>query len=184
MENKNIALFLPRPKPDHYRGGMPLGCEEVLIRTATKILFPEAPVSMEPAVRLLNLFCGMNKFGIRVDLNPKVNPNYLLDAHSCSKEILSKQGKFEIILADPPYSDAEAEKLYKEGYGVTLPKLDYKVWTYECEKLLAPNGILIVYHKYIMPNPNWARFEVVKRVFVGTRVYHVPRVAIYFQSKY
>ena len=25
--DKNIAWFLPRPKPDHYKGGMPLYCE-------------------------------------------------------------------------------------------------------------------------------------------------------------
>ena len=174
MDNKNIALFLPRPKPDYYRGGMPLGCEEALIHEAGKILGLTK-------TKILNLFCGMNKFGIRVDLNPKVNPDYLLDAHTYSKTLLKKEGKFDIILADPPYSNKEAKELYGD---VGLPKLDYNVWTWECEKLLNPNGLLIVYHKYIMPNPNWARFSVVKRVFVGTRVYHVPRVAIYFQSKY
>lgn len=174
--NKNIALFLPRPKPDHYRGGMPLGCEEALIKEAVKILSP----TVDPIndLRILNLFCGMNKFGTRVDLNPKVNPDFLLDAHICSKEIKEKKGKFDIIIADPPYSNREAWELYPN---VNLPKLDYGVWTWECQKLLNNNGLLIIYHKYIMPNPNWAVFNVVKRVFIGTRTYHVPRVAIYFQ---
>jgi len=36
---KNIAWFLPRPKPDHYKGGMPLYCEEWLIDLAEDILF-------------------------------------------------------------------------------------------------------------------------------------------------
>ena len=27
-QQKNLAWFLPRPKPDHYKGGMPLYCEE------------------------------------------------------------------------------------------------------------------------------------------------------------
>jgi len=34
-----------------------------------------------------------------------------------------------------------------------------------------------------MPNPNWAKFKVIKRVFIGTRIYHTLRVAIYFQYK-
>jgi len=174
--DKNIAYFLPRPKPDHYRGGMPLGCEEKLIEIAKEILYPI--INKEP--KILNLFSGMNKYGVRVDLNPKVNPDYLLDAHICSKELLKKEGKFDIIIADPPYSNREAWELYPN---IELPKLNYKVWTYECEKLLNNNGILIVYHKYTMPNPNWARFKIVKRVFIGIRVFHVPRVAIYFQYK-
>lgn len=171
----NTAYFLPRPKPDHYRGGMPLGCENILIKTAKEILSQQ-----DKNLRILNLFCGMNKYGIRVDLNPEVKPDYLLDAHTCSKILLEKESRFDIILADPPYSNKEAVELYSN---VDLPKLDYKVWTYECEKLLNPNGLLIVYHKYIMPNPNWARFKVVKRVFIGHRIFHVPRIAIYFQSK-
>jgi len=175
-QKKNIAWFLPRPKRDHYRGGMPQGCEDWLIELAKDILCDR---DREHNFRILNLFCGMNKHGIRVDLNPEVNPHYLIDAHYCSKIILEKEAKFDLIIADPPYSNKESKELYPE---VNLPKLDYGVWTYECEKLLNPNGILIIYHKYIMPNPNWARFRIVKRVFVGTRTYHIPRVAIYFQS--
>ena len=189
---KNIALFLPRPKPDNYRGGMPLDCEEALIKIAKEILTDRIyckEVKDELCknckfnsqdLKILNLFSGMTKYGVRVDLNPKVNPDYLLDAHICSKELLEKEGKFDIIIADPPYSNKEAWELYPN---VQLPKLDYKVWTYECEKLLNDSGVLIVYHKYIMPNPNWAVFKVVKRVFIGTRTYHIPRVAIYFQYK-
>jgi len=171
-QEMNIAWYLPRPKPDKYRGGMPLYCEEWLLDLAKDLLGNYDP-------QILNLFCGMNKFGIRVDLNPKVNPNFLHDAHSISKVITNV--KFDIILADPPYSDREAWELYPN---IELPKLDYNVWTRECEKLLNPKGILIVYHKFVVPNPNWARFEIVKRVFVGHRIYHLPRVAIYFQSKY
>lgn len=175
ISDKNIGLFLPRPKPDHYRGGMPLGCEEALIRIAYEIMGKH-----NEDLKILNLFCGMNKFGTRVDLNPEVNPDYLLDAHICSRELLEKEGKFDIIIADPPYSNKEAKELYSE---VNLPKLQYNLWTYECEKLLNDGGLLIVYHKYIMSNPNWGRFKVVKRVFIGTRTYHIPRVAIYFKCR-
>lgn len=38
---KNLAWFLPRPKPDRYKGGMPLYAEEWLIELARDILRQE-----------------------------------------------------------------------------------------------------------------------------------------------
>lgn len=166
-QNKNLAWYLPRPKPDHYRGGMPLYAEEWLLELARDIL-------ENPGAEVLNIFCGMNKYGYRVDIRPEVNPDLCCDVHELSKHL---DKKFDIILADPPYSDEEAKELYN------TPKLSYKVWTAEAEKLLNKNGLLIVYHKYIMPNPNPEILEVVKRVFIGSRAYHLPRVAIYFRKK-
>jgi len=32
----------------------------------------------------------------------------------------------------------------------------------ECDKLLKVGGLFIVYHKYIMPNPNPEKYEVAK----------------------
>jgi hypothetical protein len=68
-QNKNIAWFLPRPKPDRYKGGMPLYCEEWLIELAKEILQNENP-------DILNVFCGMNKIGTRIDINPEVKPDW------------------------------------------------------------------------------------------------------------
>jgi hypothetical protein len=65
-QDKNIAWFLPRPKPDHYKGGMPLYCEEWLLKLAKQILNNQRP-------KILNIFCGMNKQGIRVDIKQEVN---------------------------------------------------------------------------------------------------------------
>lgn len=165
-QQKNIAWYLPRPKKDHYKGGMPLYAEEWLLNLARDVLEKEE-------ISILNLFCGMNKYGLRVDVNPEVKPDLLVDVHEASKHI---KDKFDVILADPPYSDEESEELYGTG------KLNYKKWTAECDKLLKKEGLLIVYHKYIMPNPNPEKYEVVKRVFIGNRTYHLPRVAIYFQK--
>ena len=166
-QQKNLAWFLPRPKKDRYKGGMPLYCEEWLIDLAKDILGIQD-------IRLLNLFCGMNKYGVRVDIKPEVNPEFLCDAHNVS-QITNR--KFDVILADPPYSTEEAKELYG------TPKLNYKQWTKECDKLLKKGGLLIVYHKYVMPNPDSKKYEVVKRVFVGNRTYHLPRVAIFFRKK-
>ena len=163
---KNIAWFLPRPKPDHYKGGMPLYCEEWLVALAHQILGV-------PSIELLNLFCGMNKLGVRFDIKSDVEPTILGDAHKLSTLV---DRKFDVILADPPYSNVEAKELYG------TPPLKYKVWTSECDKILKDGGLLIVYHKNIPPNPNPNIYRVVKRVFIGNRVNHLPRVAIYFQK--
>ena len=166
-QNKNIAWFLPRPKKDKYKGGMPLYCEEWLLELAKDILQQE--------LIILNLFCGMNKYGYRVDIKEEVKPDLICDAHHISLHIKDKL--FNVILADPPYSNEEALKLYN------TPKLSYKKWTAECDKLLLENGILIVYHKLIMPNPNPEKYEVVKRVFIGNRPNHSPRVAVFYKKK-
>ena len=60
--------------------------------------------------------------------------------------------------------------------------MNYKIWVNEADKLLSIGGLLIIYHKYIMPNPDTNKYSVIKRVFIGTRVYHVPRIAIIFQK--
>lgn len=172
-QQKNMAWFLPRPKADHYKGGMPLYAEEWLLELAGDILEFEEWKNM----RILNLFCGMNKYGFRVDIKDEVEPDLLADAHKFTSHEKMVPGKFAVILADPPYSNLEAKDLYG------TPKLNYKTWTAECDKVLGKGGLLIVYHKYIMPNPNPDKYEVVKRVFIGNRTYHLPRVAVYFRKK-
>lgn len=167
-QQKNIAWFLPRPKPDHYKGGMPLYCEEWLVQLAKDIL-------NQQEIQLLNIFCGMNKLGIRVDIKSEVNPDYVCDAHEFGNQW--DGALFDVVLADPPYSTEES----KELYGTV--KLSYKTWTKQCDLLLREGGLLIVYHKYVMPNPDPEKYEVVKRVFVGNRTYHLPRVAIFFRKK-
>jgi len=165
-QKKNLAWVLPRPIPSHYKGSMPLHCEDWLVDLAKDLLEKDNP-------KILNLFCGMNKHGVRVDLNPEVEPDYLYDCHHITDVI---NEKFDFILADPPYSDEESEELYGMG------KINYKQWTSEADKLLNEGGLLTVYHKYMMPNPNPELYVVEKRVFIGTRTYHLPRVAIYFRK--
>lgn len=166
-QNKNIAWVLPRPRPDYYKGSMPLYAEEWLLDLARALLGKDK-------VDILSLFCGKLSQGLRVDISPSVNPDIVADAHEISKVI---SDKFDVVFADPPYSNEEANDLYG------TPKLNYKKWTAEADKLLKPGGLLIVYHKYMMPNPNPKNYIVSKRVFIGTRTYHVPRVAIYFRKK-
>lgn len=173
VQDKNIAWFLPRPKPDHYKGGMPLYAEEWLLKLAQEILGKEIEQG-----RILNLFCGMNKYGYRVDIKKEVRPDLLADAHTFATkpEIIMKKKTFDIILADPPYSNEESKEIYDTG------KLNYKKWTAQCDKVLMKGGLLIIYHKYVVPNPDPKKYRIVKRVFIGNRTWHLPRIAIYFQK--
>lgn len=109
-----------------------------------------------------------------MDIRPEVKPDICCDAHELTKHVT---GCYDIIIADPPYSDEEARDLYG------TPKLKYKLWTKEATALLSEGGLLVVYHKYLMPNPNPDIYQVVKRVFIGNRVYHLPRAAIIFGKK-
>lgn len=168
VQSKNVAWFLPRPKPDHYKGGMPLHAERWLLQLARDILGNQF-------AKVLNLFCGMNIEGYRVDIKPDVFPDLVCDAHEISEHLDGEM--FDIVLADPPYSNQEATDLYG------TPRLKYRTWTAEATKVLNPKGILIVYHKLLMPNPNPDEYRVVKRVFVASRAMHAPRVAVYFQKK-
>ena len=167
VQDKNIAWFLPRPKPDHYKGGMPLYAEEWLVKLAKELLGEEPDI--------LQLFCGMGKFGYRVDVKEEVNPDLVADAH----DFVDKLGgrTFNVVLADPPYSTEESKDLYG-----TKP-LNYKKWTKEADRCLREDGLMIVYHKYVVPNPNPEKYVVEKRVFIGNRAWHLPRVAIFFRKK-
>ena len=178
---KNLAWFLPRPKPDHYKGGMPLYCEDWLVELGHDLLFDTGYYSLQKGnykeyPKILNLFCGMNKHGFRVDIKPEVNPDLLCDAHSFAEKLNGR--KFNLIIADPPYSTEEAKDIYG------TPPLKYKKWTAECDKVLDDGGLLMIYHKYVMPNPNPEKYIVAKRVFIGNRTMHLPRVCIIFQKKY
>jgi hypothetical protein len=170
-------IMLPRPKADHYRGGMPLGAEQWLIDIAEDVL--GVKIDRSKSGDILNVFSGMNRYGTRVDLNPEVKPDYLGDIHELSKILPAGYlKKFLIIFADPAYSDEENEQLF--GHKMHI---DYKKWTSECSKFLKPGGLLIVYHKFLPANPDKTKYVVVKRVGVANRPGHLVRIAVYFQSK-
>jgi hypothetical protein len=178
-QDKNLCWYLPRPKPDHYKGGMPLYAEEWLLRLAGEILPKFVRITKNDNPQILNVFCGMNKYGFRVDLNPEVKPDLICDIHKLSDNLPREGNQFDIILADPPYSDEETDKLYNNQY----PRLNYSKWTKECDKFLKPGGLLIVYHKYLPANPDPEKYSVVKRVTILNRTWHLPRVAVYFQKR-
>ncbi len=165
---KNLGWWLPRPQKNRYRGAMPLYCEDWLIRLAKDILH-------NPNPDILNVFCGICRYGFRVDINPDVKPDLVCDIHKLTTKIKDK--KFDVILADPPYSNKEAEDIYG------TPPLKYKKWTAECDKLLRKGGLFIIYHSRFMPSPRREDYVTVKRVFVAGIPNHAPRIAMYYKKR-
>lgn len=53
---------------------MPLHCENWLIELAKDLLGKQD-------IKLLNVFCGMNQQGLRVDIKQEVEPDVVFDAH-------------------------------------------------------------------------------------------------------
>ena len=91
-------------------------------------LFPDAK-------SILHLFSGSlteDIAGDRFDINPDLNPDICGNAEELSKLV---DKKYNLILADPPYSEEDANK-----YGVPMVSR-HKVFK-ECEKILEKNGVV------------------------------------------
>jgi hypothetical protein len=90
------GLRFPRPPKSRYKGGFPLHFEQNLIQL---LGYPD---------KVLHPFWGMAEYGTRVELNPAVEPDVVADAH----QLPFRDGEFDAVILDPPYSDEEAERLY------------------------------------------------------------------------
>ena len=156
-------------KVDKYKGGMPLHAEKKIINVAKQIL-------NKSNIRILNLFSGRSEYGFKIDINPDVEPDMIADIHKLS-DVFDTKNKFDVIFADPPYSNEESKEMYN------TPKLNYKKWSKEADKFLVIGGLFIVYHKYLMPNPNPQKYIVIARIFIGTRIWHLARIVTIFLKK-
>lgn len=96
-------------------------------------------MSMFPDVdaeNILHLFSGSltsDVKGDRFDINPELNPDIVGDAEHLSQYI---NKKYNLILADPPYTEEDASKY---GYSMVGRHKVFK----ECEKVLKKGGFLI-----------------------------------------
>ena len=103
MSIPNYAWVLPRPRRDDYKGSWPLHFEIKLLRL----------LGIDPkAHKILHPFGGKAEYGVRVDQNPEVNPDYLGDAHNLD---MFQDNTFDIVICDPPYNDDLSKSLYGAG---------------------------------------------------------------------
>jgi len=162
----NLVWVLPRPRPSivdgktvYYKGAFPLHFEKRLWRLLGK---PE---------KVLHPFGGLAEIGVRVDINPETNPDYVGDAHSLPFD----DETFDAVICDPAYSDEENKQLY----GVERP-LEYKKWLNEAERVLKPRGFLVLYHDRWLPRPKSCSYWM--RILVLVSQHHRARVCGIFQK--
>jgi len=165
MAVENITWILPRPKPDRYKGGFPLWFEEKLLRLYGY------DYNYDLKDKVIQLFAGMTKYGYRVDLNPDVNPDYIGDAHNLPSEWTNR---FEFAICDPPYNNGYSKGLYGTG------KIVYKKYIAEAVRIVKPGGFIASYHWAMTPRPDGTSLH--RRIFIGTRIWHRPRVCIIYQK--
>lgn len=154
-----IVWTLPRPPASRYKGGFPLYFEQNLVQL---LGYPE---------KILHPFGGMAEFGTRVDLNADLNPDVIADAHDLPFE----DGSFDCVILDPPYSDEEADTIYK------TPPLRPSVYTREAVRVLKEGGWLVVYTDKEPARP--PRCNHTLRIVVVLRPHHRARICGVFQKR-
>lgn len=166
MAIENICWVLPRPRPDYYIGSWPLHFGKKL----TWELFGKPIPDPEPLI--LNPFGGKSEVGLRCDLKAEVEPDFIADAH----RLPFRDDSFDAIYLDPPYNNELSKGLYGTG------KIKYKEYTREAVRVCKPGGYVVSYHWTMTPRPEGTSYF--KRIFIGTRVWHKPRVACIFKKDY
>lgn len=112
-----------------------------------KALFPNSQ-------KICHVFSGTAEKGywpneISLDINPKLSPDIACD---CTN-IPIKDNTFDLVLADPPYSQADADK-----YSCKMP--NRKKTLHEIYRILKPNGYC-VWLDVMMPMYRRSEFEMV-----------------------
>jgi SAM-dependent methyltransferase len=154
-----LTWTLPRPPRSRYKGGFPLYFEENLLQL---LGWPEL---------VLHPFGGRAEHGVRVDIDPTLEPDRVADAHA----LPFADNEFDCVILDPPYSDEEAARLYK------TPKLRPAQYTREAVRVCKPGGWVVVYTDREPNRP--PRCNHTMRIVVVLRPSHRPRIAGVFQKR-
>lgn len=154
---ETLAWVLPRPNKSKYIGSFPLHFEGKLLKE----------LKIDPAVhKILHPFGGQAEFGLRMDINPDTNPDFVGDAH----DLPFGDNTFDLVILDPPYSEDYAERLYDtKKYG----KLRFRTYTAEAVRVCKEDGFVVMYH--YLATPSIKNTILVKRILMETRSWHKLR---------
>ena len=147
---KTSILYLPRPAAK-YPGCYPLHFE----RKLPEILETE---------NYIHLFAGKSISGFRVDIKEEVCPDIVSDVHN----LPIGDNSFEGGMADPPYTEEFAEKLYGTEYPT------WGKWTKELVRVVKPNGRIGIMHNYIVPKLTGCDMEEI--IVILTRIKQYPKI--------
>jgi len=152
MVVENLAWCLPRPRRVNLVPGcFPAHFEGKLMRLLNN---PE---------KVLQPFGGLAEYGLRMDIRPDVKPDVVGDAHA----LLFKDSSFDLALLDPPYSDSDAERMYRTGH------VRLMVAAREAVRVVREGGWIVLYHALSLPVP--PHCILTHRILVETRPWHVAR---------
>lgn len=166
MPIENLAWVLPRPRrANKYPGGFPQHFEKKVIRL---LGFDE----VADKHKILHPFGGIAEFGIRVDIKPEVDPDFVGDAHNL---VMFNDDVFDIVILDPPYSEEYSKRLY----GTKKPR--FKDYAREAVRVTKPGGFIVMYHYLAMPRIK--QTKLIKRILLETKVWHRLRCIHIYQKE-
>ena len=108
-----------------------------------------------------------------MDVKTEVNPEVIADAHN----LPFKDKTFRIVILDPPYNDEYSRTLY----GTNKIRLKWGKYIAEGVRVLKEGGYLVVYH--YLATPRIENTDLVKRIFLETRIWHKLRCVHIHQKR-
>lgn len=153
---KPLCWHLPRPS-SVYQGSYPLHFESKFKKL---VGFSD----------YLHVFSGSARTGFKVDIKRENKPDVVADCHN----LPFKDNSFPGVLADPPYNDAYAKRLYQ------TPKLRPMSYMKEMVRVCKPNGIIALYHLVQYKHPKGCKYLGV--LTIVTRIYHKARIVTFYKK--
>ena len=144
-------VWLPRPA-NKRAGCYPLGFEKYipnLLRTK----------------HFVHFFSGFSNKGVCIDIDPECDPDIIGNVESIPQ---LKDNTFYGGMADPPYNEEFARKLYNQKY----PK--WTKWTKELVRLVKVGGYVAIMQNYIVPKLH--NCEYVEIFPIMTRIKQFPKI--------
>lgn len=157
---KSICWHLPRPSSD-YVGCFPKFFERKFLKFT----------GIEEK-RVLHLFAGKSKIGLTIDLKPENRPNIVADCHHLP--LRDDLNGFDVVLADPPYNDKLAKRLY------STPQLKQKKYIHEMVRVARKGGLVVLYHIHQVSHFEGCKYLGV--LTIVTRLNHVARVVTFYKK--